>query len=676
MATKDCNGCNEEMTKEVNGTLKQFDRNKYFYGKLMTVRDFELEQSYFNEKRHLLNRLIHGVGIACGLQVTITEGQKIKISPGVALDCWGREIVVDKEYIELNVTGTLGAGDKGYLYIKQKPCLKDPVPVLSNASTCEQECCYSRIKEDFEVVVSKDAPPAPEFLLDVEKYWYWKKDVQGQGYKDVNPKEGDIELLAKKIWEERGDFKSNEADWYEAKQIIAINEYLKEVGCPSCNDPKVLLAVIEKKADGSIGVNDTETHKYRSIVYNNPMLYDLISSHLVDFNNPHKVTAQQTGAIKSIENLGNPGGNINLEKQNAITITTETPSGADPIIRIGENHSANEGNPHNVTAEQTGAIKSIGSVSNPGGNVDLVQDNAIVINSDDPNNRITIGENHSYRTDNPHGTTAVQVGALISIDGVSNPGGNVDIVAGKNITITPGYPDSTSITIASTLDKVLQTQLGWLFMYLRERALKCTVINFKGVGERFNNKIALKLSMVAKKAVDKKTYEKEEEFVEIMREILELQVEIAGEIKDLATDESLESFRRILDELEKAIGKRDSLNIATVQDEVCFYAMLLERKPLTGIAVAPNLDREIYNRFNYKFVEAIPDEIRDKVKAELENVNTATILNVISATPNIMPQELEKRTGLKIRDIDAKIKTLVEGRVLSGDATNGYRLKI
>ena len=504
MATNNCNVCNEEMIEEVNDTLKQFERNKYFYGKLMTVKDFELEQGYFNGKRHLLNRLIHGVGIARGLKVTTPTltgtTLKIALSSGVALDCWGREIVVDKEYSELNVTGTLGGDTKGYLYIKQKPCLKDPVPVLSNASTCEQECCYSRIKEDFEVIVSNIAPPVPDFLLDVGKYW--KKD--GEVYKDVNPVMGDI--------------KSNEADWHEAEIIIAINEYLEKIGCPSCNDSKVLLAVIEKKADGSIVVNNTETHKYRSIVYNNPMLYDLISSHLVDFTNPHQVTAEQTGAIKSID-----------------------------------------------------------SVSNPGGNIDLVQDNAIVINSDDNNNKITIGETHSYRTDNPHGTNAWQVGALVSINGISNPGGNVELVAGANITITPASPDS--ITIASTAG-VEPEQLKWLVMYVKERALKCTVINFKEVGKKFNNERALDLSKHSKEAIDKKGFEDEEKFIGVMKEIFGMQRTIANEIEEIATKRSWNDFSKSLEELKKALESKNSLKIATAQDEMCFYAMLLELRKL------------------------------------------------------------------------------------------------
>lgn len=44
---------------------------------------------------------------------------------------------------------------------------------------------------------------------------------------------------------------------------------------------------------------------------------------------------------------------------------------------------------------------------------------------------------HAGDTDNPHQVTATQTGALVSIDGVSNPGGNIDLVAGSGIQITP-----------------------------------------------------------------------------------------------------------------------------------------------------------------------------------------------------------------------------------------------
>src|SRR4051794_16261182 len=78
-------------------SLKQFQRNRYFYDKLLTVEDFNTEQRYLNEKRHLINKNILGSGICCGLEVDslIKQDQtwQAKISRGLAIDCCGREIV-------------------------------------------------------------------------------------------------------------------------------------------------------------------------------------------------------------------------------------------------------------------------------------------------------------------------------------------------------------------------------------------------------------------------------------------------------------------------------------------------------------------------------------------------------------------------------------------------------
>ena len=41
----------------------QFERNNYFYGKQFTVRDLQQEQSYFNDKRYLINRMVLGWGV-------------------------------------------------------------------------------------------------------------------------------------------------------------------------------------------------------------------------------------------------------------------------------------------------------------------------------------------------------------------------------------------------------------------------------------------------------------------------------------------------------------------------------------------------------------------------------------------------------------------------------------
>jgi hypothetical protein len=70
-------------------------RNRYFYGKLLDVFHFDMEQTYMNEKRWLLNRLVAGYGVVCGLNVKLgPDGQSVIVTPGVAIDKCGREIVV------------------------------------------------------------------------------------------------------------------------------------------------------------------------------------------------------------------------------------------------------------------------------------------------------------------------------------------------------------------------------------------------------------------------------------------------------------------------------------------------------------------------------------------------------------------------------------------------------
>ncbi len=401
----------EENTEETCD-IKAFERNKYFYGKLMTVRDFETEQRYFNSKRGTLNRLIHGIGIVCGLKVEEAEiaDQKLRLKlskGGVALDCCGREIVIE-DAGTYDVDGSPVEGTN-YVYLKYLECLKEPVPALSNPSACEEACCYSRIKESFKLELSQQAPQ-----VDVPLNWKEKWQEREQDIKNLASRLGISDPLGTLI----------------AKLSVSADE-LKTAGCPSCDDPKVLLAVI-KVTGSDVDVDTDETLYRRSIVYTNPMLYELLRSHLTDVDNPHQVTAQQTGALVSVDGVDNPGGDVDLAAKNAITIA---PDNNNNRITIGEDHSAKKDNPHNVTAAQAGALVSVDGVDNPGGDVDLVAQNAITIASDNKNDRITIGENHSARQDNPHNVTIAQTGALKSVDGVDNPGGDVDLVAKNAITI-------------------------------------------------------------------------------------------------------------------------------------------------------------------------------------------------------------------------------------------------
>jgi len=97
---------------------------------------------------------------------------------------------------------------------------------------------------------------------------------------------------------------------------------------------------------------------------------------------------------------------------------------------------------------QPNVVSSVDGVSNDGENIDLIQQNTIIITPNDNANTITIGENHSAKTNNPHNVTAAQTGALVSVEGVSNPGGNIDLVPGSNININHNDSANT-ITISS-----------------------------------------------------------------------------------------------------------------------------------------------------------------------------------------------------------------------------------
>lgn len=77
-------------------------RNRYFTGKFMTARDFQGEQGYFLSRHRLHNRLLHGWGIVCGLEVVPHNNPEcqdrwVVVCPGIALDCCGRELVLEKK---------------------------------------------------------------------------------------------------------------------------------------------------------------------------------------------------------------------------------------------------------------------------------------------------------------------------------------------------------------------------------------------------------------------------------------------------------------------------------------------------------------------------------------------------------------------------------------------------
>lgn len=74
-------------------------RVRYIAGHLPTIDDLGAEQRYVVERAKRHNRLFHGSGIVAGLAVSVGGGDdhepRIRVEPGVALDGYGNEIIVD-----------------------------------------------------------------------------------------------------------------------------------------------------------------------------------------------------------------------------------------------------------------------------------------------------------------------------------------------------------------------------------------------------------------------------------------------------------------------------------------------------------------------------------------------------------------------------------------------------
>ena len=130
------------------------ERNNYFFGKLMTVRDFESEQTYMNSKRRLGNRMMGGVGIVSGLDVILVDNKTFSLEPGMALDYLGREIVVPEPYVRrLNVLKGFDENkDKGiiYLCLGYKEDLKETTfSVASSGKSNGVSEEYNRVSEGY-----------------------------------------------------------------------------------------------------------------------------------------------------------------------------------------------------------------------------------------------------------------------------------------------------------------------------------------------------------------------------------------------------------------------------------------------------------------------------------------------------------------------------------------------
>ena len=148
-----------------NASIFPLERNRYFYGKLLTVRDFELEQTYLNNKRRLINKAVLGAGVVCGLGVTQADDYTLIVESGMALDYLGREIVVDSPVVRklqmLEGFEALGGASQCYLCLKYDEKDAEPVGAIASES---QETQFNKTEEGYRLYLDVEEPDVPRLL--------------------------------------------------------------------------------------------------------------------------------------------------------------------------------------------------------------------------------------------------------------------------------------------------------------------------------------------------------------------------------------------------------------------------------------------------------------------------------------------------------------------------------
>ncbi len=150
--------------------LHSFERNNYFYGKLLTVRDMATEQSYHSGIRRTLSRYVTGAGGVCGLDVerdvltdeeSGAEDLEITVTEGLALDRCGRLLVVEEDATETVAVPVEFEGeetDTVSVYVEYDECYTEPVPAAKAENACEDNCEDNRIVERGRVFVEPGPP--------------------------------------------------------------------------------------------------------------------------------------------------------------------------------------------------------------------------------------------------------------------------------------------------------------------------------------------------------------------------------------------------------------------------------------------------------------------------------------------------------------------------------------
>ncbi|MBZ5621152.1 MAG: hypothetical protein LAQ69_20860 [Acidobacteriia bacterium] len=163
-------------------SLQKLDPSKrvnYTFGLVLGVEEFLQSDTYFLAKHYLENRLLHGYGTACGLDVVVqtTPQLEVQVTPGWAINPKGQEIHV-RQLMCVRVNDWLAANQQALqaalgsmppvlhlcVVLCYRECKTDVVPIPGEpCRTQSDSMAPSRIADSFELMLCLDRVASPPF---------------------------------------------------------------------------------------------------------------------------------------------------------------------------------------------------------------------------------------------------------------------------------------------------------------------------------------------------------------------------------------------------------------------------------------------------------------------------------------------------------------------------------
>lgn len=222
-------------------------------------------------------------------------------------------------------------------------------------------------------------------------------------------------------------------------------ELIPESGAPPA-DVRIRLALLQLDESGRISQHDTAVRTSAG-----PKLGAEIAIERVRLMRQESASDLWPVLSSGAPNQADVSGNLSVSGDLFVTGVVDGRDVSADGQKL-DTHTASTNNPHNTTAEQVGALTGVGGISNPGGPVSLLAGNNILITPNLTKKEITI--------------------ASATIGGISSPGGNIDLIGENGIVITG---NKTTKKITFSIDSAVQEALP-RGAYLK-RALKPVVFS-------------------------------------------------------------------------------------------------------------------------------------------------------------------------------------------------------